>query len=242
MADTNGDIMKKIGFLIFVAALVIGLVFANLSAIKRMSSEGIDLSFNFGAKTGSGNIAVENRAVEEFRRVSSSGVFKVEIILKRDRGIEIEADDNLIPFITTDVRKGVLRLRTDGKLRTSNPIRVRVYTDNIEAITGSGVTEINVSDLETSEFRVDTSGASRVTITGKATTLNVEGSGAAKIDASSLEAENVFADLSGASELKVTVLGTLNAKVSGAARVLYAGEPREVIKKTSGAGKVTQMQ
>lgn len=234
--------MKKIGFLVFVGALIIGLIFANMNTIQRLSKEGFDVSFNFGGKTGSGNVAVEQRNVDEFTAVDSSGVFKVEIVLKRDHGLEVEADDNLLPFIKTSVRRGVLRLETDGKLKTSNPIRVRIFTNSIEKVSGSGVTEISVSELDAQEFTVDTSGASKVTIAGKTATLKVDSSGAAKTDATNLLAENVAADLSGASGLIVTVSGTLNAKVSGAARVQYAGSPTEVIKNTSGAGKVLPLE
>ncbi|MBX3293273.1 MAG: DUF2807 domain-containing protein [Acidobacteria bacterium] len=234
--------MKKFGFLIFIVALVIGLIFANISAIKRMSKDGIDLSFDFGGKTGSGNVAIEQRNIEEFSAVDSSGMFKVEIVLKRDRGVEVEADDNLLPFIKTNVRRGVLRLETDGKLRTSNPIRVRIFTNTIEKVSGSGITEISVSELDSKEFTVDASGASKVKVAGKTASFTVDSSGASKIDATGLQAENAAADLSGASELKVQVIGTLNAKASGAAKVYYVGSPTELIKKTSGAGKVLPLE
>jgi hypothetical protein len=234
--------MKKIGFLVFIAALAIGLIFANMNTIKRLSIEGFDLSFDIGGRTGSGNVAVEQRNVEPFRSISSSGIFKVEIVLKRDRGVEIEADDNLIPYIKTEVRRGTLRLYSDGNLKPKSPILIRVYADTIEKVSGSGITEISVVDLDAPEFAVDSSGASRITIAGKASTLTVESSGASKIDAAGLLTENSSADLSGASELKVQVTGTLNAKASGAAKVLYVGEPAEVIKKTSGAGKVSPLE
>jgi hypothetical protein len=234
--------MKRIGFLVFVAALAIGLIFANMNSIERLSKDGFDLSFDFGGKIGSGNVAVEQRNVEQFRSISSSGIFKVEVVLKRDRGVEIEADDNLIPYIKTEVRRGTLRVYSDGNLKPRGPLLVRVYADTIEKVSASGITEISVADLDAPEFAVDSSGASRVMIAGKASSLTVDSSGASKIDASGLLAENASADLSGASELKVRVTGSLNAKVSGAAKVLYVGEPAEVIKRTSGAGRVSPLE
>lgn len=231
--------MKKIGFLVFAIALVLGVVLSNLSSMKRLGKDGIDLSFDHSAKEGSGIIVTEQRNVEAFRSVESSGILIVEILVGPERSVEVEADDNLLPYIETDVRRGVLHLSTKGKIRPSGSIRVRIHTDELAAISGSGASEISVSGLENAEFTVDASGASKVTIAGRTTSLRVEGSGASRIDACGLNAQDVTAGVSGASEAKVTLNGVLNARSSGAAKIIYAGSPMEINKRTSGAGKVT---
>jgi hypothetical protein len=234
--------MKKIGFLVFIAALVLGLVFANIGAVQRLSKDGIDLSFGIGRKKGSGNIAIEQRDLGRFHAVDSSGVFVVEIMLGREHRVEVEADDNLLPYIETDVRRGVLHLSTDGKLRSANPLRVRIFTDTLDGVSCSGASEMSVVGLEADEFRVDGSGAARITIRGHSRSLRVESSGAARIDASELDALDVTADASGASEVTVNLKGTLNAEASGASRVVYKGSPVEIFRRASGGGRVVPFE
>ncbi|MBK6724507.1 MAG: DUF2807 domain-containing protein [Acidobacteria bacterium] len=78
--------------------------------------------------------------------MDASGVFQVEIVAQKDFSVEVEADDNLLEFIKTEVRHGALHLETTRKLSTSNPIRVRISAPDIEAIESSGAANIVVTD------------------------------------------------------------------------------------------------
>jgi hypothetical protein len=58
------------------------------------------------------------------------------------------------------------------------------------------------------------------------------------LDAEGLKAENANVDGSGASNASVNVIGDLKADLSGASKVTYTGNPRNLEKSTSGASSV----
>ena len=45
----------------------------------------------------------EKREVSEFKAIDVSGVFKVEITAQKDFDVKVEADDNLLQYIKTEV-------------------------------------------------------------------------------------------------------------------------------------------
>ncbi|MGH9820691.1 MAG: GIN domain-containing protein, partial [Pyrinomonadaceae bacterium] len=100
--------MKKLGVIAFIVALIAGVILANLSAFGRFGSNMFNVSVNFGSVTGSGNVVTETRDVRDFSSLDISGIFKVEVVAQKDFDVEVQADDNLMPFIKTEVRGGVL--------------------------------------------------------------------------------------------------------------------------------------
>lgn len=230
--------MKKLGIIIFVVALLLGVVFANLFSFGKASARFFNISFNSVA--GSGVAASEARSVEEFKGIDVGGIFQVEVTAGKDYSVVVEADDNLLPYVRTEVSGGVLKISATERLKSSTPMRIRVTAPDIESIDASGACKIAVADLKNSELRVDTSGASKVNIAGETASLTIDVSGASQIDAANLKAENATVDASGASKVEVFVTGKLVSEASGASKVGYSGNPTSVTKDTSGAGKVSQ--
>jgi hypothetical protein len=231
--------MKKVGVIIFTCALVLGLVAANIFSFGRVKDRFLNFSFNFGSAQGSGNTASEVRRVSGFKAVDVGGVFQVEIVAQQEHAVEVEADDNLLQFIRTDVRNGVLNIETSRRLKTSNPLRIRVAAPDIEELDVSGAASVAVSNLKNPGLKVDSSGASKIKVAGETSKLVIDVSGATKVDGQNLVAENVSVEASGASSVQVNVAGNLRARTSGASSVIYSGNPKEVVKKTSGASSVS---
>ncbi|MFZ1700085.1 MAG: head GIN domain-containing protein [Pyrinomonadaceae bacterium] len=228
--------MKKIGVLIFGAALVVGLIAATMSSFGRIGDKVF--SFRVGAVKGSGNVATDRRDLTDFHGVDVSGVFKVEIVAQKEFGVEIEADDNLLPLIETELRRGVLHISTDGKISPSNLLVVRISAPDIDKLDISGAAEVTLTELKNSELSIDSSGASKINVSGETAKLTIDISGATKVNAEGLEAENVNVDASGASKASVNVTGSLRADASGASKIEYSGSPADVVKKSNGAGSV----
>ena len=230
--------MKKLGIIIFVVALILGVVFSNLFSFGKASARFFNISFN--AVAGSGVAATETRNLSDFTGIDVGGVFQVEVTAGKEFSVTVEADDNLLPYVKTEVRDGVLRISSNERLKSSTQIRVRVSAPEIESINASGASKVSVADLSSSELRVDTSGASKVNMAGETATLTIDVSGASNIDAANLKAENATVDASGASKVEVFVTGKLVSEASGASKIAYSGNPTSVTKDTSGAGKVSQ--
>lgn len=231
--------MKKIGIIVFIAAIILGVVVSSFFSFGRLSERVFNFSFSSGT-AGSGNLATETRDVSGFTGVDAGGVFQVEIAAQEEFGIEIEADDNLLPLIKTEVRSGVLHIESEEKISPKNTIRVRISAPDIQSIEASGASKVSLNSLKNSVLKIDTSGASKVLINGETASLTINVSGASKVDAENLKAENATIDASGASHASVFVSGRLNADASGASRIIYSGNPKNIEKKSSGASSVKE--
>lgn len=231
--------MKKIGLLIFAAAIILGVVVSGLFSFGRASKPFINFSFG-RATRGSGNLTTEKREVSDFTGIDVSGAFQVEITAQKDFAIEVEADDNLVPLIKTEVRGGVLHIESDGRLSTENGLKIRISAPDINDIDASGAAKINATGIGNDRLQVHTSGASKINLSGETTELSIDVSGASKIEAENLKAVNVEVDASGASNVSVWSTGELRTEASGASKIVYGGQPANVIKNTSGAGSVRE--
>jgi hypothetical protein len=234
--------MKKIGIIIFAIALVMGLVVSNMFSFGRISDKFFNFDFHFGGVHGSGNLATDRRSISGFKAVDVGSIFQVEITAQKDFSVEVEADDNLLPLIRTDVSDGVLTIESDKRLSSSNPIRIRISAPDIDDLKVSGVANVTVTGVKNTGLSVDSSGASKIKIAGETTRLTVDVSGATKVDAENLKAENANVDASGASHVTVNVTGELLTDASGASRITYTGTPANLQKKTSGASHVSQKE
>lgn len=230
--------MKKIGFIFFIIALIVGVTFANLFSWGKTSAKIFNFSMNFGGVKGSGNVQTEKRELVNFKAIEVGGAFEVEVVAQKEFSVEIEADDNLLPLIETEVRGGTLEISTKNRISTKQRLRIRISAPNVESLQVSGATKVSLANLKNDSLKIDLSGASKVKVDGETRDLEVEMSGASKVDAENLKAENVTVDASGASSAAVSVSGDLKADLSGASNVTYTGNPRNLQKSTSGASSV----
>lgn len=232
--------MKKIGIIIFAAALVIGLVVSNIFSLGRMHDNFFHFSFNFKGEKGSGKIATEQRDVKGFKGVEVGGAFLVEITAQKDFSVEVEADDNLLPLIKTEVEGGVLKIDSEGRLSPTKQMTVRITAPDINSLDVSGAANLALNNVKNSALTLDSSGAAKIKISGETTKFTIDTSGASKINADGLKAANANIDASGASHIEVNVSNELSVDSSGASRIVYSGTPTAVHKKTSGASGVSQ--
>ena len=231
--------MKKVGAIVFIIAIALGVGIANFFSVGRVHKSFLNFSLHSGT-AGSGNLASEPREPGSFNGVDVSGVFQVEIALGKEFGIEVEADDNLLPLIKTEVRDGILNIESDSRISSGNPMRVKISAPDLENVESSGASKVSVSGLNNSLFKIETSGASKVRIEGETANLTIDVSGASHVDAENLKTENATVGASGASHVSVFVSGRLTAESSGASKIVYAGNPKNVEKNSSGAASVRE--
>jgi hypothetical protein len=231
--------MKKIGIVIFAAAIILGVFVTSLFSFGRINQKFFNFSFNKKVK-GSGNLVTEARDIKGFKGVDVSGVFQIEITAQKDFAVEVEADDNLISLIKTEVRDGVLHIETKKRISTNNGLKLRISAPDIENIDASGVSKVSLIGVKNNELRVDTSGASKVNVNGETARLLIDVSGASSIDAENLRTEAATVNASGASHVSLFATSELRSDASGASKIIYSGNPITVEKKTSGASSIRE--
>jgi hypothetical protein len=226
-------------------------------ALQLLSSCSYADSF---AERGSGNKQIEERSVKSFVAIEVSGGF--EVILKQgaSEALTIEADDNLMKYIVSEVRGGELRIFTEGSVSPKTKMKAYVTFVRLDEIDisgavklraeskmdfgklileGSGASDIEL-ELSAQRIEADLSGASELKLSGSVSNIELECSGASKIYAADLESESVRLDLSGASYIEVFAKESLIVDASGASSVRYKGNPEKLVESTSGASKVSK--
>ena len=221
-----------------------------------LSSCAFDMNWGAG-KQGNGIIAEDRREVtEEFTVVSAAEGLDVYVTQDRDFRILVEADENIIDLIGTDIRDGKLKIhsienigRATKKiyvtlpeitaLRTSSGAdlitRDRIEADEITLDASSG-SDLRV-ELNADMVYADTSSGASIRISGAANTLYADASSGADIRAGEFEVKTCEADASSGADIRVNVSEKLIADASSGADIKYTGEA-SVKKNKSVSGSV----
>jgi len=223
--------MKKlllISFVILISQLLQGCVFID------DVGNGI-----FGSVSGSGRVISERRTVGSFDRVSVLGSNNVSLVQGNEVSVDVNAYENLLPYLETYVEAGTLyvRYRPNTNVRNDNSlIRIRVPSLAGISVSGSGniITEtaFNFDRLE-----AVISGSGNISLFGTVRSLNCRISGSGNLRAFDLLADEVTIAISGSGSASVNARNTLDATISGSGEVVYQGNPA-VNSRISGSGKV----
>ena len=233
--------MKKVGLIVFVVCIVIGLALVNLLSSGRDTSRLFNFKFDVGNHVkGSGNVRTEKRDATGFSAVDVSGVFQVEIVTGNDYSVEVQADDNILPLIETKVDGDTLRIEMGDKVSTRSDMIVRITAPNIGRVETTGAAKLTASGISNDSFSINTTGASKVKLSGQTSKLDIEVTGASTVDAEQLSAAVADIQATGASKINVNVSNELHSEASGASKIVYSGDPKTVDNHQSGASSISK--
>ncbi len=206
---------------------------------------------------GDGNVVKEERAISGFTSLEVSGAFHVYLYQGKSEALTVEADQNLMQYIKTEVKGDKLEIYTEKSIRKATELNIYLTFEELEMIDisgavsitgenmmqfeelfldGSGASEIQLN-MEVARLVVDFSGASEIELVGNAKTATFDLSGASEIDAYDFIISHCELEVSGASDARLHVTGNLEVEVSGAASVRYKGNPH-LKSDISGAGSL----
>ncbi len=235
-----------------ILSLMIG--FAGISVILLSSCR-------LNCVHGSGNQTTETRKVSDFTKIDISGEFKVTLKQDSSSSLTINADDNLLKYIKTEVNNGKLRIYSKRSLCSSGELTVSVGIRDIKEVDASGAVSVTsdgkinagdmhfglsgatkiTMDLNAANVSTEGSGATKMNLTGQATSHSVDLSGVGKIEAFDFVVGNYNIETSGASKCDINVLNTLNVHSSGASHIKYRGNPTTVNNDKSGASSLEKV-
>jgi hypothetical protein len=158
---------------------------------------------------GSGDVVTEERPVSDFDRVSLAGIGDVFITQGEETSLTVEASDNLIEYIETEVRNGTLVLDfTDeakrGYTQHLDPITFTLGMRDVSGLDISGAGDIFVETLDTEQMELVISGAGDIVIGSlDANTLAVHLHGAGDVVVDALDAEELAVHLNGAGDVSL---------------------------------------
>lgn len=205
---------------------------------------------------GNGRETTESRTLDEFSGIEVGGAYKLMLTRDQAQSLAIRADENVVPYIKTEVRNGRLHIFSDENICDEVEIAISMaeltdisasgavdvettnrFTTGEFLLDASGAVEANL-DIEAEKIRTRLSGAGEIEYRGKAGRHQVNISGAGELNAFDLVANQYDIDLSGAAACSVHVLSELNVQASGASSVRYRGKPSVINQDISGAGSV----
>lgn len=186
---------------------------------------------------GSGNRTTQKRDISSFKTIETEGAFTIEVTCQKDPSLEVEGDDNVLEFVTAEIRNDVLHLKNTKSYSVSEPVKFTISVPNLEAVSVSGAGDINIKGMNNDSFEIDSKGAPSIKVAGRTKVVNIDTSGAGKIDTHNLRASRAVVESNGVSKVDLDVSEQLDVTVSGPSTVTYRGDP--VVNKTvNGPGKV----
>ncbi|SFE87706.1 Putative auto-transporter adhesin, head GIN domain [Chitinophaga sp. CF118] len=210
---------------------------------------------------GSGNIKQEVRTQNPFKSISTSGNYNVYIQQGSKRDIQIEADDNLLPYIVTTVNGSELQINTKKgyEIKPTKTVNIYVTVEELEELNSSGSggfysksslkgnkvvfsfsgSTIADMDLNSNVLDVRISGSSKVNLKGNVPQTKYGISGSGDIDAFGLHSDNVKVEVSGSGKLDLFAEKKLDISVSGMGNVRYKGNA-SLSQSSSGMSKVSK--
>lgn len=214
-----------------------------------------------GHVVGSGTVVSERRDVGDFNEVVLSGVGALNITQTGSESLTIEAEDNIMPLLTSEVHGNSLRIGTEPGAHFSpkRPIRYILTVKDLSAIRISGAGNVETASLGTPSLRLELSGAGNLTVTGLAAdslevslsgagnatcagevrSQDIRISGAGSYRGDDLASSTARAVISGTGSAHLRVSERLEARVSGVGSIVYSGNP-VVSKSVSGVGRISQ--
>jgi hypothetical protein len=172
--------------------------------------------------------------------VELRGVGNLSIRQTGSESLSVEAEDNVLPKITTKVVNGrlILSPEPDTSIQTTEPINYELTVKDLRALKVSGSGDVEARGIGTDNLGIDIGGSGDVKISGRADSQEVSISGSGDYRAKDLQSKEAKVDVSGSGSAIVNASKALEAKVSGAGSVEYVGDPT-VEEDVSGAGRVS---
>jgi hypothetical protein len=233
-----------------------------LALISILAIFAVSCKWTIGFVRGSGNVVTEERDVSDFHKIHLSGIGNLIITQGEEESLTIEADDNIIPIIETDVSGERLDIgfKRGYTFTPSATLKFHLTVVDLDEISLSGAGNIDCEGFETEVLQFDVSGAGdldfdldagrvevvvsgagNIILSGKVDSQEIEIDGAGKYNGEDLESRQCEIRVSGAGSATVNVSELLDVEINGIGNVYYTGSP-SVTQDISGLGKVRSLE
>jgi hypothetical protein len=179
------------------------------------------------AVRGSGVAKTEERALKPFDRIDVAGAFDVTLVDGPNYKITVEADNDLLDAVSSDVIENELKIMSLRSFVSRTTMKVTVESPPLKALTVSGNAQVVAHALRGTNFAFTGSGSSTAKLGGT-------------VDALQLVAQEVDVEVLGSGTAEVNAVKSLGLMAIGAGTIRYRGNPK-VSRHAIGRGKVEQV-
>lgn len=214
---------------------------------------------------GSKVMVTEAREVGSFEAIQLDGAGKLIITQGESNALQIEAEDNILPYLESSVVEETLKLGFHDKLweRTllpTEPITYSLVVTDLKALTFNGAGDLEMNQLDSDTLSITVNGASnvqinkltadslqiqingtgKVSIGGEVATQTVGIDGAGTVQNGDLKSSQTTITANGLAIATVWVTDHLEVTFNGGGTLNYFGEPA-IIQNINGAANITHL-
>jgi hypothetical protein len=213
------------------------------------------------AISGNGNVVEETRDVSGFTGVHASTGIDVYLSEGNEFEVRVEADENLMEVILTELKGDHLVVKTDRvNIRRAKSKKVHVTLPELKELKISsagdcvGKTPFRCDDLrlsissagdltlevEADRIFLDISSSGDARIAGTTNELDASLSSAGDLSAYDLIAKKVSVNVSSAGDARVHATEEISMNASSAGNIYYRGDARVIHSRSSSAGDIVK--
>jgi len=189
--------MKRITIILISFLLLLTAMACSLSALEN--------------ERGSGNVISEEREISAVSEVYVDGSGTLYLTQGEDVSLTIEAEDNLLKNITTQVIGDRLYIKQESNWLFSflptEPIHYYLTLPSVSVIEAAGSADVELETLTVDDLKIALSGSSDLTaVTMQTADFQLSGSGSADVSIETLESAALTGSFSGSSEVNIVNL------------------------------------
>ena len=187
---------------------------------------------------GSGNIISESRELNNFTSIILLGSIDVNIKTSESNNCVVVADDNLIPYIKTEVVNNKLNISLNESYSSEEKLVVNINTPNYDEVSLSGSGNINILDFKNNNLSLNISGSGNITGNGEVETLVVKINGSGNLLSKEIKSKSATITINGSGDAEVFASDSISAKINGSGNIEYFGNPENVDSIINGSGDI----
>ncbi len=221
----------------------------------------VSCKWTIGVVRGSGDIESEEREVSGFDEIQFTGVGNLIIEQGDEETLTVEADDNIIGLIKTEVKGDQLHigLKRGVSVIPTSKIKFYLTVKDLDRIDLSGLGDIDCNEFETDDIEFHISGSGEIdfelvagsietsvsglgdiNLSGEVDSHRIKISGSGKYNAEELKSKDCEIKISGLGSATVNVSDNLEIEINGAGNVYYKGDP-QISQHISGLGRIKSL-
>jgi hypothetical protein len=216
--------------------------------------------------SGSGRTVTEQRSLPPFQGVALSGSMDLVVRQGSTQQVEVTVDDNLLPFLETEVtgsgadarlqvrwKRGMsIYSKTDARIHVTVPrltslaasgsgdMTVEPFETPSLSISVSGSSDTRLQKLTTAALQISISGSGDVEGAGSATRLKIGIAGSGDVKLREMKSDEVSVNIVGSGDASVHADKALEVRIAGSGDVVYTGNAATVNAKVAGSGSVNK--
>jgi hypothetical protein len=188
--------------------LALGLIACDGTIFEDIAGESV---------RGSGDVVQQDREVRDVTGVELAMQGTLQITTGGGEALRIEAEDNLLTYIETDVRGGklVIETRSGINLRPTRPIRYTLTVGELKSIEVSSSGDVEAEELQSGSCSVRISSSGNVSIDSlECSSLQVDISSSGNLDISGGQVQEQDITISSSGEYRARNLDSVEAEIA----------------------------